>query len=296
MNPIVFNCVLLYLFVVAFSLLQSRLKLIKDSPISFVFVVLVVPFLIYAKTASKRPNLTWTELTGFEILGYTLVISFMNAKRIVPKLNEGFIYAYTLFHWYILSETINKIGFNFILITISIISVYPTFLIIKNAFEDKLVTRQEKIILYYWFLFIIGYTYINEVALNVIQPIFTMNEITLSSIIIIAFSALQLYFISTVLSLLFISVPLFHMDKGMESFSIRWDRAVAERNEILKHKLDNYIEYQINIPQVATITAFSALLFFLDHIYNCPAITTIIYTVLLPLFYFYFKISPSKNI
>jgi hypothetical protein len=113
---------------------------------------------------------------------------------------------------------------------------------------------------------------------------------------VVFFSAVQLYFISTVLSLIFVGIPFFHLSKGSESFRVRWQQAKEDCREILAHKLDNYIEYQINPVQVFYITVFSAVLFYIDYVEGIRPHLIFIYTVLFPLFFFYFKWTPGKNI
>lgn len=107
MNPVIFNCFLLYLFVILLSLLQSRLRLLKDDPATYIILLVVMPFLVLGKAKGIK---TWEDLTMFEIVGYTLTISYLNAKRLLPKIHEGFIYAYTLLHWYLLFDAMNREG------------------------------------------------------------------------------------------------------------------------------------------------------------------------------------------
>jgi hypothetical protein len=293
MNPIIVNCILLYLTVVILSLLQSRLRIVKDDPSTYLMLLVLLPILIFAKAKGIK---TWTGLTAFEIFGYTLMIGYVNAKRILPRINEGYIYAYTLFHWYLLYDTINIKGFNFWLILVLSISIYPTYLIIKSSFEHKKLEQNSKIILYYWFLFTIGFTYADQVALDIVEPVTALTKIDFGNSMIILFSAVQLYFISTIFSLIFVGIPFFHLDRSSEKFKIRWKLAMIDWREILKHKLDNYIEYQINIVQVIYITVFSIVLFYIDTVENFRQILIFIYTVLLPVVFFYLKWTPKSNV
>lgn len=293
MNPIVVNCVLLYLTVVILSLIQSRLRIVKDDPTSFFLLLFLVPILVFAKAKGIK---TWTGLTALEIFGYTFVIGCVNIKRILPRINEGYIYAYTLFHWYLLFDTINIKGFNFWLIVVLSISIYPTYLIIKSSFEHKKLEQNSKIILYYWFLFTIGFTYVDQIALDIVEPVTALTKIDFGNSMIILFSAVQLYFISTIFSLIFVGIPFFHLDRSSEKFKVRWKRAMNDWREILKHKLDNYIEYQINIVQVIYITVFSIVLFYIDTVENFRQILIFIYTVLLPVVFFYLKWTPKSNV
>lgn len=252
-----------------------------------------MPFLILGKAKGIK---TWTDLTALEIFGYTLVIAYFNAKRILPRINEGFIYAYTLFHWYLLYDTIHIKGFNFWTILVLTISLYPTYLIIKSSLEHKILDQRSKIILYYWFLFTIGFTYVDQVAMDIIQPITALIKIDFSNTMFVFFSAIQLYFISTILALMFVGIPIFHLERSSDNFKVRWKKAMDDWREILTHKLDNYIEYQINIVHVIYITIFSGILFFIDSVENFRQILIFIYTVLLPLVFFYFKWTPERNI
>lgn len=293
MNPILFNCILLYLSVIFLSLLQSRFSLIKDNPVSYIVLVLITPFIIAGKLRKIR---TWTAITGFEIFGYTLIIAYINVKSIVPRINEGYVYAYTLFHWYLLIDTINIKGLNFWKIIVAVISLYPTVLIVKSAFEFDLVNRRNKIILYYWFLFTVAFTYINQVALDIVQPIIALYEINFTNTLIVLTSAVQLYFISTILSLIFIAIPVFHLDRSGAAFKTRWRNAMRDWKEVLKHKLDNYIDYQISNIQVLYITIISGVLFYIDAVSNFRPFLILIYTVVIPLIFFYLKWTPEKNI
>ena len=67
--------------------------------------------------------------------------------------------------------------------------------------------------------------------------------------------------------------------------------------KLLQHKLDHYIEYQINYIQVIYISCGSLLLFYMDasYVFMRPY-TIIIYTIVLPLVYFYFKAVPAANL
>lgn len=293
MNPVIFNCVLLYLTVIILSLVQSRFRLIKDDPWVYLIVVLITPFMILGKVKGVK---TWTELTALEVFGYTLVIAMMNAKRILPKINEAYIFAYTLFHWYLLFDTIAIKGFNFWTILVVILSVFPTFLIVRSAFEHKALSKRNKIILYYWFLFTIIFTYIDQVALNIVTPILTLFSIDIKSTLIVLSSAVQVYFISTILSLAFIAVPVFHLERSSLPFKVRWKKAMDEWRTILNFKLDNYIEYQINTIQVIYIAGLSGVLFYIDAMENIRHTLIFIYTVVLPLVFFYLKWSPGNNL
>lgn len=293
MNPVIFNCVLLYLTVILLSLAQSRLRLLKDDPLTYVLLLVFVPFFVLGKAKGIK---TWTELTGFEIFGYTIVMAYINAKRILPKVNEAYIFAYTLFHWYLLVDTANLKGVNFWVAVVLVISVYPTYLIVKSAFEHKKLDGRSKIILYYWFLFTIVFTYIDQVALDIVTPITTLTTISFSNSMVVLVSAIQLYFISTILSLLFVGIPFFHLSRSSNSFKVRWRSAMEDWREILTHKLDNYIEYQVSTVQVVYITIFSAILFYIDVVEGIRAILIFVYTVLLPLVFFYLKMTPKSNI
>lgn len=293
MNPVIFNCVLLYILVVGLSVVQSRFKIVKDSPLTFVLLLIFTPILVIGKAKGR---MSWAELTGMEIWAWTLMIALFNARHMLPRINEGFIYAYTLFHWYLLIEAIDVKGFNLLLGTITGISVYPTFLIIKSAFEHKRLEATDKIILFYWFLFTISFTYIDQVALNVIRPILAMVEISGRSILYVVFTAVQLYFIAASFTLLMAGIPVFHMERSGDSFSVRWKKAMASWRKLLRHKLDNYIEYQISTLQVVYITAGSLVLFYLDANYQFRPYMIAIYTVVLPLIFFYFQSVPEENI
>jgi hypothetical protein len=289
MNAVVINCTLLYVLVIVFSLFQTRFKLITDSPITFFIFIFLFPIIIYWKAVAKGIN-TWTELTGFEIFAYTLIWSFINAKFLVPRINEGYILAYTLFHWYLLADTISLKGFNFWMIFVLTISIIPTILVFKASFEHKMLSQKQKIILYYWFLFTIIFTYIDQAALKIITPIIAMESVDFASTAYICITAVQLYFISTTLSLLFVGMPFFHV-----SNSTPWKQAVKECAEIRKHKLDNYIEYQISMTTSLSIIVVSGLLFYLDYEYNFRSYLIAFYTLVLPLIFFYFKWTPNIN-
>ncbi|WP_276132057.1 hypothetical protein [Polluticoccus soli] len=239
---------------------------------------------------------TWTELTGLEIVGYTLVMSYMNCKRVLPKINEGYIYAYTLFHWYLLYDSLQLKGFNFILTTVTILSVFPTFLIIKNCLQHKALTTKEKAALFYWFVFTVVFTYADQVALDIISPILTYNEISGYGVILILMSAAQLYFLSTFVSLLFIGMPWTHMERGARNVKAAWRSALRDWRAILRHKLGHYIEYQISPFQLVLITIVSLILFYCDHTYGLRSELIVVYTLVLPIIFFYFKLTPDENI
>jgi hypothetical protein len=176
MNPVLINCILLYALVILFSLLQTRFKLITDSPLTFFLLLFLVPLIIFGKASARHID-TWTELTGFEIFGYTLVWSYINAKFLVPKINEGYILAYTLFHWYLLADTIAVKGFNNWMIFVVVISIVPTLLVLKASFEHKILSQTQKTVLYYWFLFTVTFTYIDQAALKIITPIIALETV-----------------------------------------------------------------------------------------------------------------------
>ncbi len=191
-NPVLFNCILLYLTVVLLSLLQSRFKIFKDAPLTFCLLALLVPLLMLGKAAKFK---TWTSITGAEIWAWTLFLSYFNPKRIVPRINEGYIYAYTLFHWYLLVDTLLMEGFGYLLGFVLAISIYPTVLIIKSTLEHKKLSYWHKLTLYYWFLFAISFTYIDQVSLDIIQPILALNQVNVESTTYVLVTAIQLYFI-----------------------------------------------------------------------------------------------------
>ena len=292
-NPMHFNCVLLYLTVVLISLLQSRFKIFKDDPWLFVLLLFLTPIIVLGKVKGK---MTWTTITGFEIWGWTMVLAFFNPKRIVPKVNEGYIYAYTLFHWYLLIDTIITKGLGFWLGLVLVISLYPTILIVKSTLEHKKLSYKDKLILYYWFLFAITFTYINQVALDIIQPILVVYEVNFASTIYVLFTAVQLYFIATSFSLLFVGIPIFHLDRSSDKWKVRWARAMSEWKEIVDYKLGNYVEYQISFVQFFYITFISAVLFFLDFAIHFRLFLIFIYTVIFPLTFFYLKYTPDANL
>lgn len=293
MNPVIFNCVTLYLTVVLISVLQSRFRIVKDNPVVFFLLLFLGPILILGK--AKRLK-TWTELTGFEIWGWTLLLAYFNPKRILPKVNEGYIYAYTLFHWYLLIDSIQVKGFNFWLTFVIIISSFPTLLIIKTILQHRRLNYSEKLVLFYWFLFAISFTYIDQVALNIFTPILTLYEINFANSSYVFMTAIQLYFIATSFSLLFIGIPVFHLDKGSAPFRVRWKNAMNDWREVVAHKLGNFVEYQINIYQFLIITIISGMLFYFDMNYNFRLYLILIYTVLFPLVFFYLKWSPDENL
>ena len=80
---------------------------------------------------------TWTGITGFEIFGWTLIMAYLNPKRIVPRINEGYIYAYTLFHWYLLVRTIEEKGFTYILIFISTNHNMLIYIIVRSRINNN---------------------------------------------------------------------------------------------------------------------------------------------------------------
>lgn len=289
MNPVLINCILLYVLVILFSLFQTRFKLITDSPLTFFLMLFFVPLVIFGK-ASARGISTWTELTGFEIFGYTLVWSFINAKFLVPKINEGYILAYTLFHWYLLVDTILMKGFNNWMIFVVVLSVFPTILVLKASFEHKILSLTQKIVLYYWFLFTVIFTYVDQAAIEIITPIIAMEKVDFVSTTYVCFTAVQLYFISTTFSLLFVGIPLFHMGKDTT-----WSEALHECSEIRKYKLDNYIEYQISLTETLLVIGISGVLFYLDYRYNFRQYLIAFYTMVFPLVFFYFKWTPNSN-
>lgn len=292
-NPVLFNCILLYLTVVALSLLQSRFKLVKDNPILFFIMLILTPILIFSKAAKLK---TWTSITGAEIFGWTLILAYFNPKRIVPSVNEGYIYAYTLFHWYLLLDTIALNGIQLITTIVLIISVYPTYIITKAGLEHKKLTYRHKLILYYWFLFAIIFTYLDQVSLDIIQPIFALYEVNFGTTTYVIITAVQLYFISTSLSLLFVGVPFFHLEKSSNSWKVRWANALRDWKQIVNHKLGNFIEFQISPIQFLYITLISIGLFYLDHLYNFRLYLIFFYTVVFPVVFFYLKYSPEENI
>lgn len=293
MNPVAFNCIFLYITVVILSLVQSKFRIYKDDPLSFILCLVLTPIVIFGKAAKIG---TWTGITGFEICGWTLILAYMNPKRIVPRINEGYIYAYSLFHWYLLIRTIEEKGFTYLLIFITIISVYPTFLICKSSLEHKKLSYKNKLTLYYWFLFTIVFTYADQVALEIVKPILALYEVNLMTTIYVIFTAIQLYFIATTLSLLFVGIPIFHLDRSMDSFKNRWKKAMEDWRETVSHKLGNYIEYQINWSQFVLITIVSCFLFLIDYNYKFRFLLITFYTVVFPIIFFYIKWTPEENL
>jgi len=292
-NPVVFNCILLYLTVIFLSLVQSRFRILKDDPWLFFLLLILSPLLVLGKMKNIK---TWTGITGFEIWGWTLALAFLNSKRIVPKINEGYIYAYTLFHCYLLIDTINVVGFNFWTILVSIISIYPTILIVKSSLEHKKLEYKNKLILYYWFLFAISFTYIDQVSLDIIVPILALHEVSFWTTTYVLITAVQLYFIATSLSLLFVGIPIFHLSRSSEKWKVKWSKAKSEWKEIVNYKLGNYVEYQISFIEFFLITLFSMILFYIDSAYDFRLFLILFYTVIFPLIFFYFKSTPDENI
>lgn len=248
---------------------------------------------MFGKAAKLK---TWTSITGFEIWVWTLVLAYFNPKRIVPRINEGYIYAYTLFHWYLLVDTIMTNGLGFWLGLVLIISVYPTIRIVKSSLEHKKLSYWNKLILYYWFLFAITFTYIDQVSLDIIQPILALYEINFATTTYVLITAVQLYFIATSFSLLFVGIPIFHLDRSWDSWKVRWARAKQEWKETVNHKLGNFVEYQISFIQFFYITFISGVLFCLDNAYNFRLYLIFFYTVIFPLIFFYIKYTPDANI
>ncbi len=248
---------------------------------------------MFGKAAKLK---TWTSITGFEIWVWTLVLAYINPKRIVPRINEGYIYAYTLFHWYLLVDTIMTNGLGFWLGLVLIISVYPTIRIVKSSLEHKKLSYWNKLILYYWFLFAITFTYIDQVSLDIIQPILALYEINFATTTYVLITAVQLYFIATSFSLLFVGIPIFHLDRSWDSWKVRWARAKQEWKETVNHKLGNFVEYQISFIQFFYITFISGVLFCLDNAYNFRLYLIFFYTVIFPLIFFYIKYTPDANI
>lgn len=290
MNPVVFHCVLLFCLIILLSVFQSRFKVITHSPWTFILIIILVPFLVYFKVSSKGHNYSWEALTGFEIFGYTLIWSYLNARFFVPKINEGYILAYTLFYWYLLLDTILLKGFNYWMIFFTIISVLPTIIVLRAAFERKVLNRTNKLVIYYWFLFTIIFTFIDQTALDIIVPISVGKQVTVASVLHVFIMSIQLYFISTMLSLLYIGIPIFHMGRGTS-----WKQAKKECNEIRKYKLDNYVEYQISVVTAICIILVSGLLFYLDYQFNFRNYLILFYTLLFPIVFFYLKLAPRES-
>jgi hypothetical protein len=294
MNPVIINCFLLYVLVILLSLFQSRFRIFKDDPFTYTLLLIFTPLVVLGKAKGIK---TWPTLTAFEIFGYTLMVAYTGGRRIVPKINEGYIYAYTLLHWYLLYDAIQRHGFGFWNTAVLILSIYPTFLCLRSIFQHRKLEQRTKIVLYYWCLFTVVYAFISQIAQSIIHPILTAYEVSWRSFGVILFSAVQLYFISTLLSLLWLGIPLFHMERSGGSFSQRWRSAVVEWRELLAYKLDGYIEYQINTVQVVYITSISAMLFWVDASYTeARPYVVVAYTIFLPLVYFYFKAVPEENL
>ncbi len=293
MNPLEVNCLLLYVLVVLLSVIQSRFRIVKDNPITFCLLLILVPILILGKAAKLN---SYTSITGFEIWAWTLVLAYLNPKRIVPRINEGYIYAYTLFHWYLLIDTIRTEEFTGLITIVLFISVYPTFLILKASLENRKLEYKYKLILYYWFLFAISFTYIDQVALDIIQPIAEMYEINVMTTLYLIITAVQLYFIATTFSLLFIGIPFTHLEKSGGSFDQRWAKAKREWQNIVNIKLANYIEYQISFIQFLYISVISAVLFFIDATTDFRYYLILIYTLVFPAVFFYLKWTPEDNL
>ncbi|MFY8021342.1 MAG: hypothetical protein ACOVP1_09100 [Bacteroidia bacterium] len=253
----------------------------------------MTPIVILGKAAKLK---TWTSITSVEIFAWTLILSYMNPKRIVPRINEGYIYAYTLFHWYLLIETIANKGPGFWLSLVFAISIYPTFLIVKSALEHKKLSYRNKLILYYWFLFAIVFTYIDQVSLNIIKPILELYEVNFMTTIYVLITGVQLYFISTSFSLLFVGIPIFHLDKSSNNWKVKWAQAMKDWKDIVNHKLGNFVEYQISLVQFFYITMISAGLFYLDYSFNIRLYLIFFYTVVFPLIFFYLKYTPEDNL
>ena len=93
------------------------------------------------------------------------------------------------------------------------------------------------------------------------------------------------------MSLLFVGIPFFHM-----SNTTKWSEAVKECAEIRKHKMDNYIEYQISLMASISIIAVSGLLFYLDFKFNFRQYLIAFYTLIFPLLFFYIKWTPKSNL
>jgi hypothetical protein len=150
--------------------------------------------------------------------------------------------------------------------------------------------------LYYWFLFAISFTYIDQVSLDIIQPILALNQVNVESTTYVLVTAVQLYFIATSFSLLFVGIPVFHLPNNSAPFKERWAQAICDWKDILFHKLGNFVEYQISFAQFVYITLLSAVLFYCDYTYDFRLYLIFFYTVIFPIIFFYIKYSPDTNL
>lgn len=291
----VLNCVLLYVFVVLLSLVQSRFRIVKDNPWLFAILVIVVPVIGYVKIMSRHRDYSAIEVTGLEILFWVIMVAYMGAKHIVPRIHEGYIFAYTLFHWYLLFDTAALKGWNSLLLIVAVISVFPTLLMFLHVCIKRVPGRLEKMTLYYWFLFTIVFTYSDQVLLDIVHPIAAFRQTDMLVIAYLLLSAVQLYFIAMMLSLLFLGMPFTHFDRG-GSRRERRRSGYKEWNELLEHKLDHFIDYQVSIVGILAIIVVSGILFWLDRQYELRSMLIFVYTVALPLVFFYLRYSSdSKN-
>lgn len=57
-----------------------------------------------------------------------------------------------------------------------------------------------------------------------------------------------------------------------------------------------FVEYQINTMQLIVITAVSVMFFYIDYKTNARPVLNFIYTVALPIVFFYMKYTPKENL
>jgi hypothetical protein len=195
-----------------------------------------------------------------------------------------------------LTDSINLKGFNFILGLITLISIYPTFLIIKAGLEFKKLDYRNKVILYFWFLFTVSFTYIDQVAMKMFIPVLAFNEVNPTSLIYVIITGIQLYFIATSFSLLFAAIPIFYLDQTSEPWKVRWQKVKEEWRDTIKCELGNFVEYQINFVQFFYVTLISGILIYLDIAYHIRLYLIFVYTVVFPILFFYLKWTPESNL
>jgi hypothetical protein len=292
MDPFTFYTFFIFGVTVLLSALQSRFKIVREYPIVFWSMVFFIP--VFTMLHGPMENMS---ITGFHVAIFTLILAYINPQRMSPRVNEGYIYAYTLFHWYLLIMTLIETGITFWLGVVLVISILPTHLIVKAIFQHDRLEYAEKVILYYWFLFTVIFTFIDQVAMGIVHPFMDMHMVSWENTLYALITAIQLYFIAACFSLIFVGIPLFHIERSGGTLSGRWRRATRECRELRKLKLGNFIEYQISMKEFLVITGISICLFALDlasEDFRQPLI--FVYTVIFPAVFFYLRLTPKENL
>lgn len=292
MGPISAYSLLFQLLIILLSIWQTRMSILKKWNWAFwagVFFSFLFTLVAYEGIGSNP--IIALLFTAY----WTFLLTFTQPKQVAPKMNEAYIYLYTLYFWYVLGSDIYQNPNNLLLYGFAAIAMYPSLLILRACFSPKVLESNQKVVLFFWFLVCVIFIYLNEVFVKNLFPYMAVHKYSFVGFTYTLISAVQVYFMAIIISFALISNPIAHLDRDGRSFATRWKEAKRDSKKIIETALQQYINFQLSKLQWLYLTLGSFFIFYLDAIYEAHLYTLLLYTLVMPLVYFYFKWSPPDN-